>query len=181
MAITKAELQTQLRELNRGYPRMPVSKMKVHELEAAIDAAKKMKGEAEGALATKTPALPGPKGPREIPIKEVESGDVVIHAPQMPAARGLKKAVVPKLTISALSKDDSEDEDHGPPAPKKKVQIQEPEKKKAEKPVEKKPKVVKAQSEATSSSSHAAPSVPHKSLPTHYCNCPSCPTKNKKA
>jgi hypothetical protein len=177
---TKAELQTELRELNRGYPRMPVSKMKVHELEAAIDAARKMKGDAHAALATKTPALPGPKGPREIPVQDVESGDVVIHAPQMPQPRFKKSQ---KVTISVQAspargvaagasgpdKEDSDD-DHGPvsPAPVKRLAA-------PKKEVVPKKKAVKA-----SSASHAEPSTPHtKSLPTHYCNCPSCPTKHK--
>jgi hypothetical protein len=168
---TKAELQTELRELNRGYPRMPVSKMKVHELEAAIDASKKMKQEAHAALATKTPSLPGPKGPREIPVKEVESGDVIIHSPQMPTPR-FKKAQ--KVTISVPDMESSEDEGPVSPAPVKRLAAPPLEKK-----VLKKAKVAKVQSEASSSAGHGAPSSPHKSLPTHYCNCPSCPTKNK--
>jgi hypothetical protein len=142
MAPTKAELQTQLRELNRGFPRMPVSKMKVHELEAAIDGMKKAKEHATTSLATKTPALPGPKGPREIQVEEVESGDVAISVPQAPK----KKEVASKKKVK-IATEDSEDE--GPVSP-----------------------LIPAHRSAAASKA--------KSEPTHYCNCPACPTKNKK-
>lgn len=142
MTVTKAELQTQLRELNRGFPRMPVSKMKVHELEAAIDGMKKAKEHATTSLATKTPALPGPKGPREIEVEEVESGDVAIRVPQAPKKKEITKPKKVKMAI-----EDSEDE--GPVSP-----------------------LIPAH--------RSAPVSKAKSEPTHYCNCPACPTKNKK-
>jgi hypothetical protein len=102
MAPTKAELQTQLRELNRGFPRLPVSTMKMHELEAAIDAAKKMKESAMAALETKAPALPGPKGPREIEVNTVQSGPTTIRVPKAPAEKtiGVPKGKKPGKAIT---------------------------------------------------------------------------------
>ena len=86
---TKYELQAQLRELNRGFPRIPISKLKMHELEAHIDAVKKIKSETDSILPTKTPSLPGPKGPRAIPVEEVETGPVTIRTPKMPPVRNV--------------------------------------------------------------------------------------------
>jgi hypothetical protein len=110
MAPTKAELQTQLRELNRGFPRLPVSTMKVHQLEAAIDAAKKMKESADASLATKVPASPGPKGPREIKVEEVESGPTTIRVPKAPPVKtiGVPKGKKPG---KAITFEDPEHED----------------------------------------------------------------------
>jgi hypothetical protein len=133
---------------------MPVSKMKVHELEAAIDGMKKAKEHATTSLATKTPALPGPKGPREIKVEEVESGDVAISVPQAP-----KKKEVASKRPSQMDAEASH-------APKKKVKIA-TEDSEDEGPVS--PLIPAHRSAAKA-----------KSEPTHYCNCPACPTKNKK-
>jgi hypothetical protein len=113
--------------------------------------------------------------------EEVESGDVIIHAPQMPQAR-FKKAQ--KVTISVPDMESSEDEGPVSPAPVKRLPAPPLEKKGLKKALLPRAgggtaKVAKVQSEASSSAGHGAPSAPHKSLPTHYCNCPSCPTKNK--
>lgn len=88
---TKYELQAELRELNRGFPRMAISKMKMHELEAAIDSVKKLKAGAEEALTTKTPSKTGRPSSRPIPVEEQEDEDVVIHVPKPPAERKTKK------------------------------------------------------------------------------------------
>jgi hypothetical protein len=42
---TKYELQAELRELNRGMKALPISKMKKHELEHAIDSMRKVQVE----------------------------------------------------------------------------------------------------------------------------------------
>jgi hypothetical protein len=84
---TKYELQAELRELSRGSPRIAISKMKMHELEGAIDAMKKIKAE----IAGKPHATPGPKGPRTIPVDDVEDEDLVIKTPHAPAPRLSKK------------------------------------------------------------------------------------------
>jgi len=88
---TKYELQAELRELNRGFPRMAISKMKMHELEAAIDSVKKLMAGAEEALTTKTPSKTGRPSSRPIPVEEQEDEDVVIHVPKPPAERKTKK------------------------------------------------------------------------------------------
>lgn len=94
---TKYELQAELRELNRGFPRIPISKMKMHELEATIDSVKKLKAGTSAALVGKEPAKAGRPGARAIPTEEMEDEDVVIHLPQVPAARITKKVVVEKV------------------------------------------------------------------------------------
>ena len=100
---TKAELQTELRNLNRGYPRQPVSKMKHHELEAAIDAIKKVKTEAMTTLETKPPVARGPPGPRPVEVEEVVSGPTTIRTPKMPPVKdvGVPKGKKPGKVISS--------------------------------------------------------------------------------
>ena len=100
---TKAELQTELRNLNRGYPRQPVSKMKHHELEAAIDAIKKVKSEAMTTLETKPPVARGPPGPRPVEVEEVVSGPTTIRTPKMPPVKdvGVPKGKKPGKAISS--------------------------------------------------------------------------------
>lgn len=88
---TKYELQAELRELNRGFPRMAISKMKMHELEAAIDGVKKLKAGSLEALATKTPSTTGRPSSRPIVVEDKEDEDVVIHVPKPPAERKTKK------------------------------------------------------------------------------------------
>jgi hypothetical protein len=174
---TKAELQTELRQLNKGFPRIAVSKLKVHELEAHIETLRKYKSDSSEAIATKTPVLPGPKGSREIPVKEVESGDVIIHTPQMPPQR-MSKVPPKKVRIVAA---ESDSDDQGPPAPLPKVRATPEGKvlKTGEVTVPKKMK--KAKVVAVADAVAAPVAAPHtKSLATHYCNCPSCPTKHKK-
>jgi len=70
---------------------MAISKMKMHELEAAIDSVKRMKAGAEEALATKTPSKTGRPSSRPIPVEDQEDEDVVIHVPKPPAERKTKK------------------------------------------------------------------------------------------
>ena len=147
---TKYELQAQLRDLNRGYPRIPISKMKMHELEGAIDAMKKIKEE----IATKTPALPGPKGPRVIPVEDVESGPVTIRTPKMPPVRnvGVPKGKKPGKAIS-------EDPDTSDlfPAVKSQSSLKEP------------------------GPESPPPRQKSKAMTICMCNCPSCPSKHKSA
>ena len=87
---TKYELQAELRELNRGFPRMAITKMKMHELEAAIDSVKKLRTGALEALATKTPSKTGRPSSRPISVENKEDEDVVIRVPQPPAERKTK-------------------------------------------------------------------------------------------
>ena len=100
-------LMAELKELNRGFPRLPISTMKKHELESSIDALKKYKTDYAESLSTKTPAKPGPLGPRPIKAQEVpaqvageedEDGEnVIINTPVAPRPRQVappKKVVV---------------------------------------------------------------------------------------
>lgn len=145
---TKYELQAQLRELNRGFPRIPISKLKMHEIEAHIDAIKKVKAETEAILPTKTPVRPGHPGPRPIPVEEVESGPVTIRTPKMPPVRniGVPKGKKPGKAIS-------EDPDTSDlfPAVKSQSSVKEP--------------------------GPVSPPPRQKSKPMTICmcNCPSCP------
>lgn len=107
---TKYELQAQLRELNRGFPRIPISKLKMHELEAHIDAVKKIKAETASILPTKTPSLPGPKGPRPIAVEEEDKGVVTIKTPKVPPTKVIP---VPKGKKPGAAKSDEE----GPASP----------------------------------------------------------------
>ena len=147
---TKYELQAELRELNRGFPRVPISKMKYHELEAMIDAIKKTKGEAHQILPTKTPAHGGHYPPRPIPSESVEDEDVVLHVPKKPADRIVKPP--PKVKAKAEPKvkakveSDDEEEPESLKAPKKIVKVE----KVAEEPRKSEKKTV------------------------HFCNCPDC-------
>jgi hypothetical protein len=113
---TKYELQTELRELNRGFPRMPISKMKMHELEAAIDASRKMKGEMGAALTTKTPSVGGRPSARPILSESMEDEDVVLHVPKAPAPR------ISKPTPRIVKDDD--DEPASLKAPKRVVKVE---------------------------------------------------------
>ena len=110
---TKYELQAQLRELNRGFPRIPISKLKMHELEAHIDAVKKIKSETAAILPTKTPSLPGPKGPRVIAVEEEDKGIVTIKTPKVPATKVIP---VPKGKKPGAAKSEVEEEE-GPMSP----------------------------------------------------------------
>jgi hypothetical protein len=74
---------------------MAISKMKMHELEAAIDSVKKLRAGAEESLATKTPSKTGRPSSRPIPVEDQEDEDVVIHVPKPPAERKTKKTPGP--------------------------------------------------------------------------------------
>lgn len=88
---TKYELMTQLRELNRGYPRMAIASLKKHELEARIDALKKYRAIEDESSKLFKPAKSGPPGPRNIEVKEDgrdrEEGEDFVRMPSIPAPR----------------------------------------------------------------------------------------------
>jgi hypothetical protein len=144
---TKYELQAELRELNRGFPRVPISKMKYHELEAMIDAIKKTKGDAHQILPTKTPAHGGHYPPRPIPSESVEDEDVVLHVPKKPADRIVKPPPKVKAVKAPVESDEEE-----------------PETLKAPKKAEKIVKVTKVAEEPRKSEKKTV----------HFCNCPDC-------
>lgn len=160
---TKYELQAELRELNRGQPRLAISKMKMHELEGAIDAVKKIKAE----IASKTPMLPGPKGPRAIPVEEVESGPLTIRTPKVPPVRnmGIPKGAKAGKAISFESDSIEDDEPLHEPVDAKKIV--------------KMPKKVDSGLFPKFEPGPASPRpiVRAKSAPVsvHFCNCPDCP------
>jgi hypothetical protein len=95
---TKYELMTELRELNRGYPRMAISSLKKHELEARIDALKKYRAIEDESSKIFKPAKSGPPGPRKIEVKEDthddDEGFVRLPAPPAPRVSeySIKKA-----------------------------------------------------------------------------------------
>jgi hypothetical protein len=76
--------------------------MKHHELEAAIDAIKKVKSEAMTTLETKPPVARGPPGPRPVEVEEVVSGPTTIRTPKMPPVKdvGVPKGKKPGKAIS---------------------------------------------------------------------------------
>jgi len=93
MPQTKYELMTELRELNRGFPRIAISTLKKHEIEARIDALKKYKSQESESAKLFNPHKPGPLGPRKIPAPEDEDD---IKVPGVPTPRvseySIKKA-----------------------------------------------------------------------------------------
>jgi hypothetical protein len=92
MPQTKYELMAELRELNRGFPRLAISTMKRHELEAAIDTLKVTKSDYQKALADKVPAKRGPLGPRPIPVETTTVDSEEIKVPKRPVGRPSTKA-----------------------------------------------------------------------------------------
>ena len=98
---TKYELMAELRELNRGNPRLAISGMRRHELEANIDALKKFKGIQAESMVGRVPAKPGPVGSRDIPVEEESDGDVVIKTPKAPAPRVSAKPKAEKQSAEA--------------------------------------------------------------------------------
>jgi hypothetical protein len=81
--------------------------MRYHELEASIDAVKKLKATTDESLTKFQPIFRGPKGPRNIPVKEKEvveeeEGNFIMNIPEVP----VKHMAYP--------------EGKKPPAPKKK-------------------------------------------------------------
>ena len=110
---TKYELMAELRELNRGQPRLAISAMKRHELEAHVDALKKLKGAHSEAMEGRPPAKRGPVGSRDIPVEEEEDGDVVIKTPKAPAPRVAAKPKAekaPKAEKQSAPKESKEPE-----------------------------------------------------------------------
>jgi len=105
---TKYELMAELRELNRGQPRLAISAMKRHELEAHVDALKKLKGAHSEAMEGRAPAKRGPVGSRDIPVEEEEDGDVVIKTPKAPAPRVSAKPKVEKPKVEKQSAEKAE-------------------------------------------------------------------------
>jgi hypothetical protein len=103
MAQTKYQLMAELRELNRGNPRLAISGMRKHELESNIDALKKFKGIQAESMEGRVPAKPGPLGSRSIPVEEEEDGDVVIKTPKAPAPRVSAKPKEPKVVVTAAT------------------------------------------------------------------------------
>lgn len=93
MPKTKAELQVELREAMKGTPyRMPLSTMKLHELETAQMTLQKMK--AEHAAASASIPVVGSGRPASRPVAPAVADDDdedAIKVPQPPAPR-LKKA-----------------------------------------------------------------------------------------
>lgn len=79
--MTKYELATELRALNRGSKALSICRMKKHELEAEIDRLKILKGIV---LPEYAAAKPGPIGPRSIKVETTEEG---ISVPAAPAKR----------------------------------------------------------------------------------------------
>lgn len=156
---TKYELQAKLRELNRGFPRIPISKLKVHEIEACIEAIEKVRSEGDSILATKTPHPTGRPSARPIEVEEVEDEGLTIRTPKAPAARVVRKEKAEKKPVESLRLSFSEDEDEEPiaklPAPK------------PSKPVPPPPTHAPA----------PAPEAKKKSekVTVHFCNCPNCP------
>lgn len=148
---TKYELQAQLRELNRGFPRIPISKLKMHELEAHIDAVKKIKNETDAILPTKTPAVAGRPSARPIEVEAVESGPITIRTPKVPPVRnvGVPKGKKPGSAKHVIS----EDPDHSDMFP-----------------------AVKSQGPMS-----PPPRQKSKPVTICNCNCPSCPLKKQSA
>jgi len=94
MTQTKYELMAELRQLNRGFPRIAISTLKKHEIEARIDALKKYKAQEEESGKLFSPHKPGPLGPRKIPAPEQDEDDIKV--PGVPPTRvseySMKKA-----------------------------------------------------------------------------------------
>jgi len=84
---TKYELQAELRELNRGMKALPISKMKKHELEHAIDSMRKVQVE-KAATPMPPPAKGGRPASRPVTQSEsIEDDGVVMNVPVAPRVR----------------------------------------------------------------------------------------------
>ena len=160
--MTKYELATQLRELNRGMPRLSISTMKKHEIEANIDAIRKYKGLVAEEMTDRAPTKRGPLGPRPIEVaEEVDEGEgLTMRMPKAPAERVSVKPPKVKVAVPKVSFD-STDAAPAPVPVKTKV-----------------PKVPKAPKTETALASVPVPDS-RKSAPvmTHFCNCPQCPAR----
>jgi hypothetical protein len=123
MPKTKAELQVELREAMKGTPyKMPLSTMKLHELESAQMALAKMK--AEHATAAASIPVVSSGRPKSRPIEPAVAADDddedAIKVPQAPKPKLLK---APPIRFA-------KDPDHPigrPPKAKKEVKVEEPE------------------------------------------------------
>jgi hypothetical protein len=129
---------------------MAISKMKMHELEAAIDSVKKLRSGAEEALATKTPSKTGRPSSRPIPVEDQEDEDVIIHVPSAPAERKTKKESTKEST-----------KEPGPKGPARGTKAME-----NDYGVDLFPGVMRRAKEAEA-----------KRVPVHKCNCSDCPKK----
>lgn len=156
MFKTKAELQTELRQLMRGGPgRLPISSMPKHQLEAHIDAVKKMKGMAEEKAKEIGWAKLGPPPSRQIPTATVEvDGEETITVPGQPPARMTKPVPVNKPRKPKAPAPESEEAPESPVKPTKSI------------------KTVSIKEES-------ARPLKEKSVAKVFCtcNCPSCPHK----
>ena len=93
---SRVELEEQLRAAKREMFPVSASRMRKHELQAAVESLK------VGTLAAKSapPKMPVAKGrsPREVRIADVVSGDSIIHVPEPP-----KKRITDKSTKAELA------------------------------------------------------------------------------
>jgi len=119
MPPSKAELVVEIREMLKGTPyKMPVSHMKLHELETAKVTLAKMKGEHAAAKASIPVVSSGRPVSRPIaPAVADDDDEDAIRVPQPPAPR-LKKA--------PLVNNIHPDRPTGRPPKAKKVEIEEP-------------------------------------------------------
>jgi len=156
---TKYELQAKLRELNRGFPRIPISKLKVHEIEACIEAIEKLRADGDAILATKTPHPTGRPSARPIDVEEVETDGLTIRTPKAPAARVVRKEKKPVVAELVFSEDEDDEPIAKLPAPK------------PSKPAPPPP------TRAPAPAPVVAPDCKKKSekVTVHFCNCPNCP------
>jgi len=86
---TKYMLQSELRELNKGFPRIPISTLKKHELEGQIALLKKKREELDSVTPPPVKKGPLPKRPIEIEEQEDDEGNI-IRMPKAPAPRPTK-------------------------------------------------------------------------------------------
>jgi hypothetical protein len=96
---TKYELQAELRELNRGMKALPISKMKKHELEHAIDSMRKLKIE-KAATPMPPPAKGGRPASRPITQSEsIEDDGLVLDIPVAPRVRQVEHRTPKKVKV----------------------------------------------------------------------------------
>ena len=95
-------MQAELRELNRGMKALPISRMKKHELEHAIDSMRKLKIE-KAATPMPPPAKAGRPLSRPIASESIEDDGLVLDIPLAPRPRQVEnrtpKKVAPKLKV----------------------------------------------------------------------------------
>lgn len=95
-------MQAELRELNRGMKALPISRMKKHELEHAIDSMRKLKIE-KAATPMPPPAKAGRPLSRPIASESIEDDGLILDIPLAPRPRQVEnrapKKVAPKLKV----------------------------------------------------------------------------------